>query len=251
MNPVKKLGIAAVCGAVALTVAPPLADAQPRDVRTVQVNGQAEIRLVPDMVVITLGVETFDMDLEVAKRDNDERVTSLNEVAQSMGVSRQDFKTDFLTIEPQYQSRHDRGNFLRYVVRKSVVITLRDVSKFEVLLTSLLEAGANYVHGIDFRTTELKRHLEDARTLALKDARVKAESIANKLSQKIGSPHTIREQHSRWESSYARWGQRQERRVPSNIVKQAEASAVILDGPTQPGQIAVNVHVSVSFLLVD
>jgi uncharacterized protein YggE len=245
------MSYAAILAAIAVIIGHHCAEAQPNGVRTVSVSGQAEIRLVPDMVVITLGVETFDMDLDVAKQDNDDRVTTLNQVAESLGVARQDFKTDFLSIEPQYQNRYDRGNFLRYVVRRSVVITLRDVSKFEVLLTSLLESGANYVHGIRFRTTKLKKHLDDARDLALEEASEKAASIARKLDQNLGGPHTIREQHSGWESSYVHWGQRRDRRMPSNIVQQAEPSAVRLDGPTQPGQISVTVNIMVSFLLVD
>ena len=251
MQSVNKMSGAVLLGIFVALLGHQSAFAQNNGVRTVSVRGQAEIRLVPDMVIITLGVETFDMDLEVAKRDNDDRVTALNEVAVSMGVARADFMTDFLSIEPQYQSRYDRGNFLRYVIRRSVVITLRDVSKFETLLTSLLESGANYVHGISFRTSELKRYLDEARDLALQEAGDKAAAIARKVNQKVGAPHAIHEQHSGWESSYVHWGQRRDRRIPSNVVQQVESTLTPLDGPTQPGQIAVTAHVSVSFLLLD
>jgi len=251
MQSVTKMSGAVLLGALIVLLGHQSAFAQKNDVRTVSVRGQAEIRLVPDMVIITLGDETFDIDLEVAKQDNDDRVKKLNEVALSMGVARGDFMTDFLSIEPQYQNPYDRGNFLRYVIRRSVVITLRDVSRFEVLLTSLLESGANYVHGISFRTSELKKYLGEARDLALKEASEKAASIARKLNQKIGGPHAIHEQHSGWESSYVHWGQRRDRRMPSNVVQQVEPTTAPLDGPTQPGQIAVTAHVSVSFLLVD
>lgn len=251
MVPVKKMGYVVSFCAVALLLVPHEARSERSDIRTVVVNGQAEVRLVPDMVVITLGVETFDMDLDVAKTDNDKRVTTLNQVAESMGVARQDFITDFLSIQPQYQSRHDRGNFLRYIVRRSVVITLRDVSRFEELLSSLLESGANYVHGIRFETSELRKHLENARDMALEAATEKAEGIARKMDQKIGVPQNIREHHSGWESSYARWGQRHDRRAQPNVVLHAESTIAPIDGPTQPGQIAVRVQVSVSFTLVD
>ena len=48
-------------------------------------------------------------------------------------------------------------------------ITLKDTSKFEDVLTESLQEGANYVHGIEFRTTELRKHRDAVRALASND----------------------------------------------------------------------------------
>ena len=46
---------------------------QAEEDRTINVTGDAEVRVVPDEVILTLGVETDDMEIDVAKRKNDER----------------------------------------------------------------------------------------------------------------------------------------------------------------------------------
>jgi len=57
-----------------------------------------------------------------------------------------------------------------YSVQKTIVVTLSDLSKFEDLLSGVLEAGANYVHNVEFRTTELRKHRDQARALAIQAA---------------------------------------------------------------------------------
>jgi uncharacterized protein YggE len=41
---------------------------------SISVNGEAEVRVVPDEVILTLGVETFDKILKTSKNLNDEKI---------------------------------------------------------------------------------------------------------------------------------------------------------------------------------
>jgi uncharacterized protein YggE len=221
--------------------------------RTVTASGDAEIRVVPDEVILTLGVETDDLDLGVAKEENDRRVEAVIGTADEHGVPPERVRTDFLSINPRYRDYNLRAEFLGYLVRKTVVIRLRDISKFEALLSSALEAGANYVHGIDFQTTELLQHRSRARQLAIIAAQQKAHALAGQLGQQIGKPRSISEGYSGWYSSYGRWwghggGSRMSQNVVQNLGSSGSASA---DGPTAPGQISVTATVSVTFELTD
>ncbi|MEJ2068533.1 MAG: SIMPL domain-containing protein, partial [Deltaproteobacteria bacterium] len=42
--------------------------------RLITVTGEAEVQVVPNQAILTLGVETGDRDLGIAKRENDERI---------------------------------------------------------------------------------------------------------------------------------------------------------------------------------
>jgi uncharacterized protein YggE len=113
-----------------------------------------------------------------------------------------------------------------------------------------LEAGANYVHGIDFRTTELRRHRDHARSLALQAAEEKAEAMATDMGQRIGRPLSIREDHYGWWSWYGSWwGSRGGGRATQNVVQSAGTAPRNLEGPTSPGQLSVTARVTVSFEL--
>ncbi|MEE9270434.1 MAG: SIMPL domain-containing protein [Candidatus Krumholzibacteria bacterium] len=216
---------------------------------TISVDGHAEVRVVPDQVILTVGIETFDADLATAKRDNDERVNALFSVAESVGIASKDVRTEFLNIQPHYKDRHDRGNFLRYVVRKTVVVTLRDISEFETLLSRFLESGVNYVHGVEFRTTELQKYRDEAEALAIAAAKDRAKAVAEKLGQNLGKVRSIHVTSSNWRSSYGHWGRAQSR-GPQNVVVDARESQK-LKGPTAPGHIAITARVSARFDLED
>ncbi|MSV31984.1 MAG: DUF541 domain-containing protein, partial [Bryobacterales bacterium] len=69
-------------------------------------------------------------------------------------VAAADVQTDFIEISPVYQSRENYGADY-YRVNKTVAITLRDVTRFERLLTAIRNARANRVYGVDFQTSEL------------------------------------------------------------------------------------------------
>ncbi len=232
-----------------LAVVPVIAD---ETERRVTATGQAEVRVAPDEVLLTLGVESFELELEEAKSDNDTKVSAVIEAAKRAGVSPEHIKTDFLVIEPRYEDHWKKRTFLGYVVRKSIVLTSRDVHAFEDLLSNALNAGANYVHGIDFRTTELRKHRDQARDLAIVAAREKAEALAGRLGQTIGRPITIQEGHTGWWSTYGSWwGSRGSAGGVQNVIQSAGPSGGAGDGPTSPGQIAITANVTVAFELLD
>jgi uncharacterized protein len=256
-------GFVAVClVAVALTVAcsSPLAPAAAgapaaaeADARTITVTGDAEVRVVPDEVVLTLGVETLGPELDVAKRQNDDVVKTAMDLAKQQGVKPEQIKTEYLNVEPRYRDNYDRREFLGYYVRRTLVITIQDLSKFEAILASELKAGVNFVHGVDFRTTELRKHKDTARALAIKAAKEKATALAAELGLRIGDPRTIREdQTSSWSWYSSWWGAGWASGMAQNVSQNAAggSAGASLEGATAPGQISVRAQVTVSFDLI-
>ena len=229
----------------------PAAQAASTEPRQVTVTGDAEVRVPPDEVLITLGVETWDTDLATARAANDDIVARALAVAEAQGIERRHLQTDYLSIEPRYRDSWDKSEFIGYYCRKTIVVTLRDVSRFEELLTALLEAGVQQVHGVQFRTTELRRHKDEARALAVIAAREKAAALAGELGGRIGEPLGIREEQSSWWSWYgAWWGARYGGGMAQNVIQEVGAAPVGDEGaPMAPGQIAVRAQVTVRFAL--
>jgi uncharacterized protein YggE len=239
--------------ALAVLGAIPAAAAQPahpeRD--SVSVTGEAEVRVVPDEVVLRVGVETGDKDLGAAKRLNDERVARALAAARKQGIEAKHVQTDHVSVEPRYRGSSELvTDLLGYVVRKSIVITLKDVQKFEAVLTALLEAGVNHVHGVEFRTTELRAHRDRARLLATTAAREKAAALAGALGRKAGRALSINEGSIGWWSGYASWwGGRFGAGMAQNVMQSAGGAGVSDDSSIALGQITVRASVSVVFAL--
>lgn len=219
------------------------------ETRLITVTGDAEVRVAPDEVIVTLGVETWNKDLGVAKSENDERVQRVLGVARKFKIEEKHVQTDHISIEPRYTDHWENKSLIGYFARKTIVFTLRDTSRFEELLSGSLEAGANYVHGIQFRTTELRKHRDQARALAIKAASEKAEALAGELGQKVGKPHMIREDRGGWWSWYnSWWGSRWGGGMAQNVVQDA-GSFSRAESTIALGQINVTARVTVSFEL--
>lgn len=220
---------------------------------TVSVTGEAEVRVVPDEVVLTLGIETHDNQLAVAKSQNDIVVKRVLALAAEFGIAPEHVQTDYIGIYPRYASGcYDFCAPIGYVARKSVVMTLRDLDRFEDLLTAALNSGANHVQGIEFRTTELRKYRDEARALAIRAAREKAEALAGELGEKAGRPRTIQEQQSSWWSGYgAWWGSSWGGAMSQNVIQEYGGMPLGEDSTVAPGQISVRASVAVTFELTD
>jgi uncharacterized protein YggE len=204
--------------------------------RLITVTGAAEVRVPPNEVILNLGVETWDKDLGIAKTQNDERVKRIFALAKKYNVAPGHMRIENISIEPRYKDGEAREDFIGYRVRKTIVLTVRNVSKFEDLLNSALEAGADYVYGVQFRTTKLREYRAQARVLALRAAKEKAKNMAKELGQKVGRPYAIVEEQY-------------ERGMAPNVIQGAGGSPGEADKSIAMGQINVSARVRVSFEL--
>jgi uncharacterized protein YggE len=140
--------------------------------------------------------------------------------------------------------------FEAYSCRKTVVITLREPKKLDQLVEALVGAGSDSLQGIEFRTSDLRKHRDEARRLALVAAREKAIAMAGTLDQKIGRPQSISENFSTWEPwSY---GGRNMRMMAQNVMQESGGSGTSESASsTALGRIRVRATVGVVFELKD
>jgi len=160
--------------------------------RIISVTGNAEIKVAPDEVALTLGVDSHDKDLAVAKVDNDTRIKKLLNLAHTAGVDSKNIQTSALTMGPEY-SDEKIPKLLGYHVSQTVTVTLTDLSKYEDLMTNSLKAGVNRVDGINFFVADPKKYREEARLKAVQAAREKAVAMAAQLGQTVGKPWEVTE----------------------------------------------------------
>ena len=224
--------------------------AQPNQDR-LTVTGDAEIKVAPDRVVISVGVESRGPQLTAAKSRNDTAIAAILAVTVKEQVAAADVQTDFIEISPVYQSRdsaESRENYLvdYYRVNKTVAITLRDVTRFERLLTAILNAGANRVYGVDFQTSDLRKYRDQARDMAVKAAMEKAQAMAAAAGLRVDKPESISAYNQGGGPSYGRG------RANMNMVQNVSSAGgdSELGGTIAPGRISVNASVTLTFRLL-
>jgi uncharacterized protein YggE len=219
----------------------------------ITVNGEAVVKVQPDKIVITFGIETWDKNIMTAKQENNNIMKKVIVVIKESGIPDKDIQTDYLSIEPRYSDNYDKKNFIGYFVRNTFVVTLAEPDKVENLVTGVLQAGVNYIHSINFQTTEFKKYREQARELALKAAKEKAEKMAGTLDQLIGDPIQISEGYggSNWYySSWNGWGYgSRSNYMTQNVMQNIEGGTGEISETIALGKISIKANVNVVFEL--
>jgi len=212
--------------------------------RTVTVTGSADVKVVPDEVGLVVGISTTNKNLGTAKKDNEANAKKVNDTALKFKIDQKDIQTSQISINPKYEYINNSNVFTGYEVERTISFTLRDLSKFEDFLSAILDGGVNRVSNIQFRTSELRKHRDKARGLAITAAKEKAIALAEGLGQKIGKPITISEDVDRWQSWYGATAMRG--LATQNVMQDSGGSAESEDS-FSPGQITVSASVTVVF----
>jgi hypothetical protein len=203
----------------------------------ITVSGTSEIRVVPDEVVLRLGVKTRHSNLQIAKAQNDSRIKRVIAIALEFGVSPVNMKYDKMLVEPEIVD-DETSRASTFVVEKVVSFLLKDITKCEDMLARVLEAGVNVVYGLDFRTTKIHELKNRARILALKAAKAKAISLAQEVGQYIGKVYSIEEEPSAYDAPYA------------SVVEQIENNSTHHPETLAVGHITIREKITVSFCLL-
>jgi len=148
--------------------------------------------VVPDRAVIEVGVEQQSSSARLAQHAADAVAQRVLASLRAGGVEEKDIQTTFLILKPQFDYR--KGMRISYfVAAQTMSVTVRDLSKLDGLLESLIQAGGNRIDSIDYETSDLRKYRDQARELAVKAAREKAQALAAALGQEIGKAHAIEE----------------------------------------------------------
>jgi len=219
----------------------------------ITVNGEAVVNVKPSKIVVRLGIETWDADISVAKQKNNDILKKAVAVIKECGVPEKEIQTDSLSVEPRYKNDYRKEDFIGYFVRNSLVVTLTETGKVEELVTKVLQAGVNYIHGINFQTTEFKKYREQARELALKAAKEKAEKMAGVLGQSVGAPIQINENSSGspwgYYSSWSGWGDGRHQGMTQNVIQNVQDAPGEISDSIALGKISIRANVNVIFEL--
>jgi uncharacterized protein YggE len=218
---------------------------------TVKVTGTAEIQVVPDEVNFSLRVRKSDKNLTTAKAQNDEGVRKILELVKRFNLAPADVKTDYISVSEKYDRVKQEGDdeyteiFAGYTVSKTVIVKLRNVIRFEEFFSAIVGAGISEIGNVSFESSQLRKYRDQARAMAMRAAKEKAEALAKEIGQTIGKAISIEEENTGGGSySYSQ-------NVNSNVRSNTSAiNGSDSDGGTfSVGTISVKAQVEVEFLL--
>lgn len=169
------------------------ADEKPA-LKVVRVTGTAEVKAVPDRAVIDLGVQKESPNAGQAKSAEDAASRKILAALRAGGIDEKDIQTTYLALRPSRRYEKERKVWISFfVAEQTFTVTVRDLGKLDGLLQSLIQAGGNSIDSIRYETGDLRKYRDQARELAVKAAREKAQALAAALGQDIGKAQYIEE----------------------------------------------------------
>lgn len=214
----------------------------------ITVTGQAEVRVPPDEVVFALVIEAMDKDVLAANKKTDESVREVLATARRNNIKPEDIQTSQISVQPKYNTDDmeysERSTVKRvligYQVSKTIGIRLRDISRFEVILADVLKAGITQLTNLQFRDSQMRKHKDQARAMAIRAAREKANLLAREIGQTIGPAYSITEEAQNFANS----------NINQNVsIARSSSTETESDRAIAPGSISVTAEVTVKFRL--
>jgi len=141
-------------------------------------------------VSIRVGVEMQRETAAEALRENNEVMAKVSGRVSELGVEERDVMTSSVSLRPVYRaSKTDTDNRVLKGFNASNEVTLR-IRKLESVgdvLGALVEAGVNTIDSIRFTAEDTRAAADDARTLAVSDAKRKADVFASAAGYRVAS----------------------------------------------------------------
>ncbi|MBI3620170.1 SIMPL domain-containing protein [Candidatus Roizmanbacteria bacterium] len=160
------------------------------------VVGEGQVDVRPDTAQISAGISVSNLATvaEVKKNINDTN----NKIIASLtplGVGKKDIKTSNYSISPFT----DQNKITVYSGSVNVVITVHNPELASKVIEEVTKAGANEISASQFFVTKPEKYREEARNLAITNAKEQAQKLAASLGIKLGkitniveaSPYTV------------------------------------------------------------
>jgi len=208
-----------------------------KPVPMINVAGEGKVKVVPDQVSISISMETKGTKAEEVKRENDKKMDGILKFIKKASIPSEDFQTQRIALNPNYDYEKKKYN---YIATQTVQILLKDLSKYDVLMEGLVNEGINRIDNVEFKSSKMMQLQSEARKLAMKDAKGKAEDYVSVLGQKVGKAMLISDNSQTYMPAPA----------PRLYAMKAMAADEAMPRETlAAGEIEITANVSVSFVL--
>lgn len=162
--------------------------------RTVNVNGQGEVRAEPDRATVTLGVESRKPKLEDARAAVAKTVDAVLKLTRELKIDQKLVRSTRINVQPEYNWGNGQPNertLIGYYVARQVEVELHDLEKLGQLLERATDLGVNQMGDPRLDSSKRQELVREALAKAVVDARQNAEVIAKAAGATLGRARTI------------------------------------------------------------
>jgi uncharacterized protein len=157
--------------------------------RMISLTGHGESRMAPDMATINVGVMTSAATAREAVSGNNDAMKAILDTLMAAKIEARDIQTSNFMVNPRYDYNNNNQppKVTGYDASNSVSVAVRNIADIGAVLDKVVSAGSNQINGISFGVSKPEEALDQARKLAVEDARHRADIYAAAAGVKLGS----------------------------------------------------------------
>lgn len=162
---------------------------------SISVSGEGEVFAVPDIATFSFTVSADASSVSAAQEEVTQKMDVIIEALKAQGIEEKDIKTADYSAYPRYSYTQgvctqfscppSRQVLEGYTVNHNVSVKVRNTDNAGQALAAAGENGATGLSGISFTVDDADRLTDDARAMAIEDAREKAEFLADELDVRL------------------------------------------------------------------
>lgn len=207
--------------------------------RTLSLTGQAEVKSTPDIAAISAGVVSEARTAREALTLSNKSMASVLRTIEASGIAKKDIQTSNFSVQPRYKraKRSSTGEqeppeIIGYTVSNTVTVIVRKLADLGAILDTVVTSGVNQMNGLSFSIAEPAPLRNQARKLAVAEARERAELYAQAAGVTLGKILSISEAG----------GIRPPQPVSRRAAFESAAAAAV---PIAQGQQSIQMHVNI------
>lgn len=155
--------------------------------KTIDVTGQAKMKVVPDMVELSLRAYSVKPAMKAAVTETQAAVNEIIAVCRKYVVDPADIKVSSISTNKAYEYRGGNDQFVGYDALQVLDVTLKDITKIEQFTEELLATKISKIDNIRYNHTKADSIMREVNLIALEDARKTAEKMCGKMKASLGS----------------------------------------------------------------
>jgi uncharacterized protein YggE len=162
------------------------------NISTITVAGKGEVVIKPDLATVSFGVTAENLDVSKAQTEATTKMNKIIDLLKTKGVAEKDIKTTNYNIYPRYDYVKSELAYYggkqvlsAYVVSQTVEVKIRDIAKAGEILSGVGEFGVTDVSGLTFTVDDQDTVKDQARDLAITDAKAQAKVLAKGLGVRL------------------------------------------------------------------
>ena len=159
----------------------------PKLTHSISIVGEGKVTGVPDIANIQLGYSIEKPTVAAAQKDNSDKMNAMiDKLKKDFKIDAKDIQTANYYISPQYDWNNGKQTLRSYLVSQNLDVKVRQMDKVSAIIEAAGVIGLNQVGNLTFAIDNPEALKQQARELAIAQAKEKAESLSKVVGVKLG-----------------------------------------------------------------